>query len=172
MRTLAALSVLFLPPAVVFIAAYLLTLPPPPAAHRPTLPGGVVAALQQADRIELLSLDPRRVAGDGDSFHGWRVLGRTEVEAKSAGPVVADVLRLGAEEGGAGYLCFDPRHGIRAFGPDGVVELVLCFECGYAEVYGVSWVKGFGVGPTPQATFDRLLREGGVPLATKPGGRP
>ncbi|HEV7406545.1 MAG TPA: hypothetical protein VGO11_26580 [Chthoniobacteraceae bacterium] len=94
--------------------------------------------LRKAESIEVLSLVPKEDANSKDParFHGYPVLGRTEVIAKEQSAAVRNIMITGVTPA-AWTLCFDPRHGVRIRTKAGVVDAVICFECGQADVYGL-----------------------------------
>jgi len=135
------------------------------------VPEAVARALEKADTAELYSLDPDpRRDKDGGGFHGWKVLGKTEVKGEAARKELLGALRRSADENELGpALCFNPRHGLRLTAGGKAVDLVICFECLQVEVYdGADKAKGFLVTADPQPAFDRVLTAAGVPLARKP----
>jgi hypothetical protein len=129
-----------------------------------------IKALQSADTYEVLSLDPTDQSEEpADSFHGWRVLGRTVVNDTETRHKLNEALRKGAEEY-PNYVsaCFIPRHGVRVTHGEDVVDLAVCFECLHAEVFENNVREnGFPISEVPQAVFDELLRSKGIPLAAK-----
>jgi len=138
-----------------------------PKAHQ--LPDKAKAILDRAEQLELFSLDPEldRKAGK-DGFHGWKVLGQTVVKDAPARKQVVGSLYNGiAENTGNGAKCFDPRHGVRATVEGKTVDLVICFECSWVYVYYDREGDRQGVAITtgkPQAVFDKVLKDAGVPL--------
>jgi hypothetical protein len=129
--------------------------------------------LGKADTFELYSLDPQRpVDGEGkvvppkDSFHGWKVLGKTLVKADAERKLLADALRLGAEDNfGVVAACFIPRHGIRLTGGGKTIDMVICFQCLSVQVFvDDKGAKGFLTTGEPQKEFDKVLKAAGVKL--------
>src|SRR5262249_10825875 len=82
------------------------------------LPKEAKAVLEQAEQLELYSLDPT----DGmlpkekekDGFHGWKVLGKTQIKEAETLKKVRAALDKGIAESEGVAACFRPRHGIRA----------------------------------------------------------
>jgi hypothetical protein len=127
---------------------------------------------ENAETFELYSLDPdfKFAKGDKeagkDAFHGWKVLGKTEVKGEKERRRLADALRLGAEDNfGMAAACFIPRHGIRLKGAGKTVDLVICFQCLSAAMYvDDKEDKGFLTTGDPQPAFDAVLKAAGVRL--------
>jgi hypothetical protein len=137
------------------------------------IPEAVERLFDKAETFELYSLDPERKIGkDGkviavkDGFHGWQVLGKTEVKDEAQRKRLADALRLGAEDNfGMAANCFNPRHGLRLKGADHTVDLVICFECLQVEVFvDGERTKGFLTTDEPQKPFDAALKAASVKL--------
>src|SRR5829696_4569024 len=153
-------------PALAFATALAVGCAGTPADNK--IPEGARAALEEADRFELLSVVPdRQPDRPEDDFHGWTVLGRTPVTDADTRSALVTALKKGAgENDGIAANCFNPRHGIRATRGDQMVDFVICFECLQVQVYaGAGRAGGFLTTASPQPAFDRVLREAGVPLA-------
>ena|SRR5260370_6484365 len=133
------------------------------------LPADAKTILEKAEQFELFSLDPS-VEGmkDKGGFHGWKVLGKTVVkEAEVRKKILADLDKGISDSDGNGAKCFDPRHGIRAKRDGKIVDLVICFECGWIYVFRDDKAERQGVAVTtgkPQAGFDKVLKDAEVPL--------
>ena len=133
------------------------------------LPKDVRAVLDNADRFELLSLDPtRQKEKPKDDFHGWKVLGKTEVkDAPTRKKVVAALYKGVADSDGTVAACFNPRHGIRATHDGKTVELVICYECLSMQCFLGETRSGALTTRSPQKTFDQVLTAAKVPLPPK-----
>lgn len=123
--------------------------------------------LGDAKTYELLSLDP---AGDtsAGNFHGYRVLGRTIVSDRATQLKLNELIKAAADERrGIFSLCmFHPRHGLHIVSPEGVADLVICFECGDVSVYHNNKLfNGFAIASGPKPMMDDLLSAAGVELA-------
>ena len=128
------------------------------------LPSTTFDQLNAAGQYELLSLDPRGGHTGPDTFHGYKILGKTPVADPATRRKLGDALRRGDRENNdtaAG--CFNPRHGIHAASPGKTLDLVICFECYQAQVYENGQRQaGLLLSPSPQKTFDEALRAAGV----------
>src|SRR5215471_6799008 len=94
--------------------------------------------------FELYSLDPAKEDYD-KGFHGYAVLGKTVVkDADVRKKMIASLYKAIAENDGTAADCFVPRHGIRATHKAQSVDVLSC---------------------VPEALFDKVLKEAGVPLA-------
>ena len=96
--------------------------------------------LLDADRLELLTLDPSDAAGleiGPEPFSAYKVLGRaviTDAEERRALVFALDDAIARAEEKEAKCEFF-PHHGVAARSGTEVLELAICFTCGEAYVY-------------------------------------
>lgn len=139
------------------------------------IPNPVLAAakemMEKAESVELLSLDPERPKEKPkDEFHGWKVLGRTVVKDDAPRKkLTADLLAAAEASDGSAAKCFNPRHGLRLTQKGKTVDLVICFECLQVRVFDGDKDGGkFLITDTPQAAYDKVLRDAGVPLPAKP----
>jgi hypothetical protein len=135
------------------------------------IPEAAARALEKADTAELYSLDPDpRREKEGGGFHGWTVLGKTEVKGQAARKELLGALRRSADANETGpAACFNPRHGLRLTAGGKAVDLVICFECLQVQVHdGSDKATGFLISAGPQPAFDRVLTAAGVPRAGKP----
>jgi hypothetical protein len=100
------------------------------------------------------------------TFHQWPVLGTAAVASRILRDEIIRSVARGVEENrGLVANCFDPRHGIRAFGRGDGIDLVICFECFQLEVYIAGakreWLL---ISRSPKELLDRHLSGMGVPL--------
>jgi hypothetical protein len=132
--------------------------------------------LQNADQIELLSLDPREGGGEHevkdvkDLFHDYRSLGSVKVtNGHDRKRLVAEIdSAIAATHPGEEGACFEPRHGIRATAKGRTVTLVICFQCWNVHVYlNDALIQNVATKSSPEEFLDRLLKDAGVPLAPK-----
>jgi hypothetical protein len=134
------------------------------------IPAAVREALDKAEGVTLLSLDPDEKAGVGApvQFHDWKVLGKTEVKDKAARAKLIAALVKGANQKGVeAAKCFEPRHGLQFTRGGKTVDLVICFQCSQVRVYvNGSRGEGFLIANSPQPAFDQVLKDAGVPLPT------
>lgn len=126
-------------------------------------------ALQDAETMELISLQPERDAS-ADGFHDWKVLGRTKIDgSRERSRIASSVLKGISESDGSVAACFNPRHGIRVVVKEQTIDLVLCFQCSQIKVYrGVGDAKeSVLTAKTAEVKLDAILKDAGVPLAKK-----
>lgn len=123
------------------------------------LPETAVTILEQADQFELIGLNPSPLRG-GAGFYGHAILEKTEIKDKETRKKLISALMASMRESrGDVAMCFNPRHGIRATSKGGHADLVICFECLQAKLYGESKGK-FLITASPQKLFDEALKAG------------
>lgn len=134
------------------------------------IPDEARAILDKAGEFELISLDPVRPREKPkDAFHGWKVLGKTTVkDAETRRSLIAAFAKGVEENKGIVAACFNPRHGIRASHDGKTVDFVICFECFSVQAFmGDKSDKGFLITRSPEALFNKVLREAKVALPEK-----
>jgi hypothetical protein len=132
------------------------------------LPKEAKEILDGAEKFELYSLDPAggmlKKGEESGGFHGWKVLGKTEIKDAGTLKKVRTAIDKGIAEGEGAAGCFIPRHGIRATMKDRTVDLVICFECVSMMVFVKDKTHAVWTSDSPQPTLDKILRDANVPL--------
>ena len=128
--------------------------------------------LDESEKVILLSLDPvyskEPSTQTAEKFHYYPVLGRVEIKDANLKHELLRALYKGVEDSlGLAAACFNPRHGIRAENGTNWIELVICFECSYMEEHGTGASDGAHTTGSPAETFNRVLKDAGVPITTK-----
>lgn len=136
----------------------------------PTIPEPANSSLTSADSMVLYSLNPDfRAKGSKDKpqFHGWEVLGQTEIrDAATREKMTAALRQATANNPGVAAGCFNPRHGLRLVQGDKTIDLVICFECFQVQIFvGEEAVGGFLTTFHPRAAFDAPLTAAGIRIA-------
>jgi len=136
-------------------------------AEENKLPADAVNILVKAEQFELLSLDPNSEGDKSkDAFHGYKVLGKTEVKEAGARKKLVESLAKGMEGEIHPAKCFNPRHGISATHDGKSVHLVICFECHQFRAYTDPCKSTlFLVDKAPEPAFDKILKDAGIPKA-------
>jgi hypothetical protein len=133
----------------------------PHAWHRPEL-----AALADAPDLELIMISPQpvhRELGEG-SIAAYTVLGRTAVAAAERAPMLAS-LDTAIADGSGRAACFMPRHALRGTTADGVVEVVVCFECATAIVTTARGHENVAIDRNGDAGLEAVRIAAGLPIA-------
>ena len=130
------------------------------------LPATVSALLDEAESIELLSIDPgERTSDPGSGFHGWKVLGRTTPSDDGGRKAIVAAIKRGIREADDAAGCFEPRHGLRATKGDKAIDLVICFSCRWIEVHEGGMTASVRTSSAAKPAINRALREAAVALA-------
>ncbi len=133
------------------------------------LPAGVLAVLEKADTLELLSLSPEKPGKKDDpkTLHGWTILGKTALKDAAVRSKVLNAVKKGvADNDGSVAKCFQPRHALRATHGGQTVALLICFQCLQIRVYDGD-TSGVLTTRSPEPVLDKVLKDAGVPLAPK-----
>lgn len=150
---------------------------PPPGFYdqfRIPFPPDIKRVLDESDRLVLYSIE-----GESKflpevterSFHGFNILGRTEIAVAQQRKLLVEALDEGISKVTHGAaLCFAPRHGISVVQGDTQFDLIICFQC--AQIYALDG-NGKEIFMThttdsPAAVFNQALASAKVPLATPP----
>ena len=139
----------------------------PRLAHesRNVIPPPAKTILEYADRLELLSLDPRENQNGG--FHGFTVLTAVAVtNSETRKTLVLAFERAVTENQGEIAACFNPRHGLRACKGDKQEEFVIWFQCLQVKAYGEAR-SNFLVSASAAPVFDEVLRQSVGKLPSK-----
>lgn len=141
----------------------------------PVLPNRVPAilmeALEKGDSFELYSLGPTKDESK-EGFHGWKVLGKTAVKEDQTRKKLVEALNKGALEnqGINPTKEFPPRLGIRVVYEGKPYDFALNFDSFKTEWFidGNKTKGAFRVTKSPQAEFEKVLKEAKVALAEPP----
>lgn len=134
-------------------------------AEENKLPADVLAILNKADSIELLSLDPTPDREGKDTFHGFKILGKTTLKGAEAKKVITAIQKGIKDSDGSAAFCFMPRHGIRATVDDKTADLVICYQCQSMAAYlGDKDVGGATTTAAPKEPLNKILKDAKVPL--------
>lgn len=139
------------------------------AADDNKLPAEVAAILEKADTVELLSLQPKADPEAKDSFHQYKILGKTTLKGADATKLVATVQKGIKDSDGTIARCFNPRHGLRASFEGKTAELVICYECNSIECFiGDKRVGTYtATTSTPGTELNKILTAAKAPLPDK-----
>ncbi len=129
----------------------------------------VAQSLETSSKITLFSLDPdiQPARLFAKKFHGYRVLGQTDVtDHISRERVAATITNAIRDFNGLVAACFNPRHGVRIITPQGTTyDFVICFECNSVAIYeGEKSLPGVSITGTSKP-LDDLLRVAKIKLA-------
>lgn len=99
-------------------------------------------------------------------FHGYEVLGKTEIRDQRLRTELLRLLYQSTADADVGVVaaCFAPRHGIRATLGDETIDLLICFECVRMIAYG-NGSEEVQITSTPAPAFNRVLKRARIPIA-------
>jgi len=128
-----------------------------------SMPEAFTKALAAPDKVTLLSLTFTGL-NTSDSFYGTKILGQADLLGALAQQATQE-FQQAVERGGQQALCMNPRHGLRVVAHDKTYDFVLCYECGYMQMYQDSvHIKTVGISGD-SGLLNHLLTEAGVPVA-------
>jgi hypothetical protein len=139
---------------------------PPPKNE---LPARVLAVLEKADSVELYSLNGP-AQEKGDSFQGWKVLGKTVIKDEKVRTALLDQVRTSLPRS-PGWtkvrlLNWSPWYGLRVKRGDQSVDLLLNCRWGWLTAHtGKERVGKYAITDKAKGALDRLLKEAKVPVA-------
>ena len=150
----------------VAIAAFTaaLTLAAGPAPDEDKLPDAARTALEKADQIDVLSLDPTADETDKDAFHKYKVLGRATVKDTDARKDIAAAVEKGVAEGGPVARCFEPRHGLHVVYNDTTYDFLICYQCSRIRIFrGTPEPETVATSGASKAALDKALKSADAP---------
>lgn len=124
----------------------------------------VQRAFDEAESVELLSLDPRwqstfDMKWFQDSWLGYDILGSTSLRGEDKRQALARLWK-GVDAGSPTAPCFEPRHGLRTQVNGRSYELMICFQCSIIRAYidGKKLSVFPSTSPQPRGLFNLLLK--------------
>ncbi len=138
------------------------------------IPRSARSVLEHADSFELLSLKPRGVADDDESwkkdprekFRWWGiVLGKIQIKSDADRSEMLAAVGRQINPKSPAFHCFNPRHAIHAVRGADSVDIVICFECGRIQTWLNNERIAQGNIHGPRSTLDKPLSDAGVELS-------
>ena len=127
------------------------------------LPEGARVALEKAEEIEVLSLDPDGGESCPTPSTNFKVLGKTTVKDETRRAVAAAVLKGVADSNGNVGRCFEPRQGLRVVYDGRVYDFVICFHCLQIRVFvGRGLLDTTPTTTSARKTLNKVLKDAGV----------
>jgi hypothetical protein len=135
-----------------------------PARGEDKIADAARAALENADKIEVMALDPRGGDESKDAFHDYKVLARTTVKDEDARKTLAAAVLKGIAEGEAITKCFEPRHGLRVVSKRKTHDFVICYQCTQIHIYaGDEEPDVVSTTDASRAALDKALKDADAP---------
>ena len=135
----------------------------------------VTLVLESPDTFAILALEPLHVdlsQAEGETFHGYRVLGQAELTSAAERQQLLEAVYRGIHKSkGLAAACFNPRHGIHAVRAQDTVDLVICFECLQIHIYPPSGEReAAGAAEGPEGRLTTLYEAHGLSIHHGPSG--
>jgi hypothetical protein len=124
--------------------------------------------LENIQKVELISvtpeLDPSNILKPDESktFHGFPVLGRREIENRSAIKEIIGALNGSLRPHISNLCLFSPRHALKIFYKDSEMDYLICYQCGDVEKFHGNDDKNpewLSIEKSSKAVLDRFLTE-------------
>jgi hypothetical protein len=123
--------------------------------------------------LEVWSLDPsidstkeKPIKSRLYPFHDNYAIGREELKGdEEIQKLLLAVARSIAKGTDMPNLCFDPRHGLRIYGPKGFIDVVICYECLQGVIYEGKEETWFYTSADAEADFDAVFAQLGLKKA-------
>jgi hypothetical protein len=128
------------------------------------LPDAARMALEKADQIDVLSLDPEGAEKTNGAFHEYKVLSKATVKDADALKDIATAVEKGVADGGPIAKCFEPRHGLHVVAKDKTYDFLICYQCSQIQVFtGSAEPVTVATSSASKATLDKALKSGEAP---------
>lgn len=129
-------------------------------------PAEVVEALRTDPETTLFSIDPLSDTNDSnDSVRNHHIYGKTVLRTAEDRDALVDVLTDSTRGAWEGAACFDPRHALRATGPKGAYDIIVCFGCGRVHVHHPDGRKELVYIRASSEKYDNFLKSRNIPLS-------
>jgi hypothetical protein len=101
----------------------------------------------------------------GETFHGFGVVGKTEIASASDRLAILTAVKRGiAQSDGSENKCFWPHHGVSLVQNGKTIEYVICFHCLQLQRFADGASKTIATTASPSDTLDDQLKKAGVPV--------
>jgi len=130
--------------------------------------------LENIQRLELISVTPEIDPGtilkpdESKTFHGYPVLGRQEIENRSAIQEIIGAINGSLRPHVDNECLFMPRHALKVFYKDSEVDYLICYQCGDVEQFHGSNDKKpewLSIDKSSKSVLDHSLTDAKIPLA-------
>ena len=124
-------------------------------------------------RIVLYSLNPSNNHSEDLNtdavFHGYDILGRSDISDRAEQQRLLVALARGAREKKDAVigLCFIPRHGLHIERDGLSIDFTICFHCLQVEARGFDNIGSFPITKSPEPTFDESIQRHHLKAAPK-----
>ena len=147
------------------------TLSSEPADQFPHDPDSVVVFSIDPAQHPRESGDTSTEQGNTQTLHGYDVLRKVEIADPAQQRRIVSAVNKGIRNGPkSGARCFVPRHAVRMTRNEETIDVVICFQCSWYQVFEAESEQPDKLKPISadaQATLNRILADAGVPRAAK-----
>jgi hypothetical protein len=101
-----------------------------------------------------------------ERFHGYPVLGKTEIGDRDQRQEIVESVELGITSfDGYPAKCFWPRHGLRITQADKTIDYVICFECNQVKIFRGDEEEVLTTAASPQTLLNTVLQDANIEFA-------
>lgn len=128
--------------------------------------------LKNADAVTLFSIESLPYENEGNSetpelFHEYKILGLLDIQDESSIHSIRNDLnkRIYSGIGEINYMCFEPRHGLRAYQTGVFKDYLICFHCRNLVVFDSTDEYGTSItleGGNKNLYLNAILDEAGI----------
>jgi hypothetical protein len=105
----------------------------------------------------------------GRRLHYYPVLGKTEITARAKKREVIAAIKYDLRHRGGHGGRIEPHHALRIENNGQIIDLIICFECGYYELYRNNELGQSGsIGRSAERLINAASEGAGVTLTSKP----
>ncbi len=124
-------------------------------------------AIKEVNLIEVWSIDPAidtektvPISARLRPFHGFHVIGREEIRKRDEmNELLHEVFMSIATAPEESADCFAPRHGLRIYHKNGVIDLLLCYSCENGRIFEAKEEGWFATSKAAEAKFDAVFKK-------------
>ena len=145
--------------AVIVTSLWYFSRQPSPAQIARAFPNNSVQIFDLGKKVTVFALKPDGKIENAEEFHGYSVLGKTEIKDEDFQGLIKRAFLDSLLGGKEAAKCFNPRHGLRISDDKTSVDLVICFECKNFVSY-VEGQQGEGeISNSAEILYNQILKD-------------
>ncbi len=116
--------------------------------------------------LTLFSLKPGEQIEGAENFHGFSILGKTEIKDENFQKLVKRAFLESLANGSERAKCFNPRHGLRiSAGDNAHLDLVICFECKNFVSYSDDIKSEGEISDAAKLLYNQILKDSKIEIS-------
>lgn len=129
---------------------------------RAAFPGDSKAILDESDQLFLYSINSMSMGAKKNSFHGYLIVGRTEIKDKKVKADLVSQFYAGMAANLEPADCFFPHHALRAVRGGKTLDLLICFSCNGVKTYYENEEGSTSVNRDSESSYNQVLKKAGI----------